>query len=329
MPTKTKTFLPLLGAMIIGLAVTDASARPALTIDVDSGSVLAEHEKDRPWYPASVTKLMTAMVALDAVRLGHLTMTSDVRFSAHAVSTPPSKLGVAPGTSITLEQALRIMLTRSMNDVAVAIAETVAGTEADFARLMNLKAAALGMRGTRFANASGLHDPTQVSTAADLAILARHLVLDFPEHAGLFGVASVSYGNRVLRNTNGLVGRYPGIRGLKTGYTCASGFNLVGYAARDGRRVISVVLGAPSAKQREADSTRILDAAFSAAPVGETIRSGSHDPEAATDLRNYSCGKTLRETAGTTRITGRVPVPAPRPVRTWMTGGTLEEYANR
>lgn len=294
MPTFVRHLLPTITAAFMAVA-SHANARPAISVDVDTGRVIAAHDEFRSWHPASVTKLMTAAVMLDAVRTGRFSLDTPIHFSANATSTPPSRLGVKAGTAIPLGDALRIMLTRSMNDVAVAIAETAAGSEQAFAAVMNLKAAALGMHGTRFANASGLHDPQQVSTAADLAILARHIVLDFPESAGLFGIPSVQYGGKTLRNTNGLVGNYRGARGMKTGYVCASGFNLVGLAERQGRRIVTVVLGAPSARQRERESGSLLDMAFATGSGGGPLASGPSGPVAAIDLREFGCGKSLGE----------------------------------
>ncbi|MBY3433880.1 D-alanyl-D-alanine carboxypeptidase [Rhizobium laguerreae] len=269
MPAVSRSILALLTAISVS-AANPAAARPALSIDVDTGTVIVAHEKDRSWHPASVTKLMTAAVALEAVRAGRMTLDTPIVFSKNAASAQPSKLGLQPGSTLPLGDALRIMLTRSMNDVAVAIAETTAGSEASFARLMNLKAAALAMHGSHFVNASGLHDPRQVSTAADLAILARHIVVEFPESASLFGIPSVTYAGKTFRNTNGLVGHYDGVRGMKTGYVCASGFNLVGLAQRGSRRIITVVLGAPNARTRERIPRR-----FSTMPLWPPSTAGS------------------------------------------------------
>lgn len=325
-------FLRTLAALALGIvALPQASgARPFLSLDVNTGTVLTSHEADRSWHPASVTKLMTATIALEAVRAGKLSMSSPITFSRTAASVQPSKLGLRPGSSIPLDLALRIMLTRSMNDVAVAIAEAISGNEASFARLMNLKAASIGMRGTRFANASGLHDSRQVSTAADLAILARHLVTDFPESERFFGIPSISYGDRTFRNTNGLTGIYPGIQGMKTGYVCASGYNLVALAERDGRKVVTVVLGAPSAGQRERESARLLDMAFEGQASGTPLVSGATRPEAAIDLRKHACGKKLGEDFPRGEMiaaASSVPVPETKPEREWNIAGSMEDYA--
>jgi D-alanyl-D-alanine carboxypeptidase len=216
-----------------------------------------------------------------------------------------------------------------MNDVAVAIAETTAGSETNFAKLMNLKAAALGMRGTRFVNASGLHDPRQVSTAADLAILARHLVVNLPESASLFGIPSVTYAGKTLRNTNGLVGHYDGIRGMKTGYVCASGFNLVGLAERGSRRIITVVLGAPNPKTRERNTATLLDNAFASVPRGQVLSSDATGPTPAIDLKTKGCGKRLNENFSLRDAVAAAPTSQENPARRWEIGGGLEDYTDK
>ena len=328
MPAKLTSFASLLTVLSItsSACVSPAQARPALSIDVDTGTVIASHDKDRSWHPASVTKLMTAAVALEAVRAGRLTLDTPIVFSENAARTPPSRLGLKPGKSIPLREALRIMLTRSMNDVAVAIAETTAGSEATFARLMNLKSASLGMHGTRFANASGLHDPRQVSTAADLALLGRHILLEFPESASLFGIPSVTYAGKTLRNTNGLVGHYAGIQGMKTGYVCASGFNLVGLASRGSRRILTVVLGAPNARTREKETAHLFEQAFASTSDGPKLTSDVKAPVAAIDLRTMGCGKKLGESFKVEGVTSTAPLPVAKPSRTWTIGGDLEDY---
>ncbi|MCV9964580.1 D-alanyl-D-alanine carboxypeptidase [Pararhizobium sp. BT-229] len=328
MPSRPRFLLPVLTALAIAgsSCVTPAHTRPALSVDVDSGTVIASHEMDRPWHPASVTKLMTTAVVLEAVRAGKVSLDTPVVFSRHAASAPPAKLGLKPGAQLALGDALRIMLTRSMNDVAVAIAESTAGDEATFARLMNLKAASLGMRGSRFVNASGLHDPRQVSTAADLAILARHILLEFPESATLFGIPSVTYAGKTLRNTNGLVGHYIGVQGMKTGYVCASGFNLVGLASRGSRRILTVVLGAPSARTREKETTYLFDQAFATASRGPTLISSAPSPLPAIDLRTKACGKNLRESFKIDEDNSPLPLPQPKPARRWTIAGDLEDY---
>lgn len=328
MPVKLTCIASLLTAVSIASSAcfSPAQARPVLSIDVETGTVIASHDKDRSWHPASVTKLMTAAVTLEAVRAGRLTFDTPIVFSENAARTPPSKLGLKAGKSLPLRDALRIMLTRSMNDVAVAIAETTAGSEAAFARLMNLKAASLGMHGTRFANASGLHDPRQVSTAADLALLGRHIILEFPESASLFGIPSITYAGRTMRNTNGLVGHYAGIQGMKTGYVCASGFNLVGLASRGSRRVLTVVLGAPNARTREKETAYLFDQAFASTSDGPKLTSDAPPPVTAIDLRTMGCGKSLGENFKIGERPSATPLPMAKPSRKWRIGGGLEDY---
>ncbi|MBY3155454.1 D-alanyl-D-alanine carboxypeptidase [Rhizobium laguerreae] len=327
MSAVSRPILALLTSISVS-AANPAAARPALSIDVDTGTVIVAHEKDRSWHPASVTKLMTAAVALEAVRAGRMTLDTPIVFSKNAASAQPSKLGLQPGSTLPLGDALRIMLTRSMNDVAVAIAETTAGSEASFARLMNLKAAALAMHGSHFVNASGLHHPRQVSTAADLAILARHIVVEFPESASLFGIPSVTYAGKTFRNTNGLVGHYDGVRGMKTGYVCASGFNLVGLAQRGSRRIITVVLGAPNARTRERNTAALLDNAFMATLNGRALTSDAIAPVPAINLKPMGCGKFLKDKFSLNDEISPTPSSRPRPARQWAIGGGLEDYGD-
>ena len=268
-------------------------AAPLLLVDVESGSVIYAHDEQRSWHPASITKLMTANVALKAVRLGLATLETPVTISARAASVAPSRLGAPPGTVLRLEDALRIMLTKSTNDVATALAESLAGSEPRFVGLMNDEASRLGMAGTRFLNASGLPAEAQVTTAEDLAILARHIVLAYPEAASLFATQTVVAAGKTLRSTNGLLGRYAGADGLKTGYVCSSGFNIVTTATRAGRRVIAVVLGAPSVRAREDAAARLMDLGFALDPAsGGLLRSHSKGPAKAADLTAWKCGRT-------------------------------------
>lgn len=304
-----------------------AAARPRVLVDLATGRVLASEDASAPWKPASITKLMTAEVAFRAVREGLLTMSSPVRISERAASAPPSASGLPAGFEIALEDALRIMLTKSANDLAVAVAEAVAGSEEGFAAIMNREAARLGMRGSRFVNASGLDAPGQVTTAEDVALLARSVRLDFPEFAHLLSNAQVNYGGRTYRNTNGLVGRYPGADGMKTGYICASGFNLVATAARSGRGVLAVVLGERSTAARERAAAELLDLGFRRKPDAddELLRSSSFAPGHPTNLRRHGCGRTWNG-----EIEGRVaviPVPRPKPSR-WAYVGSLREYGH-
>ena len=270
-----------------------AADGPQLLVDAGTGEVLAESHAGNSWHPASLAKLMTALLALDAVEDGRLSMESPVTFSAHAAAQAPSKLGIPPGRTVTLREALEAMLVKSANDAAVAVGEAVAGSEEAFAALMNDRARDLGMTATVFANANGLPDPRQVTTARDLAVLALAILKAHPKHAPLFGMRGTVVAGKSLRSTNGMLGRVPGIDGMKTGYICASGFNIAATAERNGRRLLAVVLGSPSPAKREATVRILLEIGFRMKP-GSGARLASFaisSPSPATDLRPHACGR--------------------------------------
>ena len=238
---------------------------PSIVVDAGTGTVLHAEAPLRPWFPASLTKVMTLYLVFQAIEDGRLSLSQRVPVSKHAATRPPTKLGLKQGREITVETAIKAVITRSANDAAVVLAEAVAGTEAAFATSMNETARALGMTGSRFRNASGLPDPEQVTTARDMAILARALLADFPARYELFSARSMTYGGRRLSTTNGWLTNYRGAEGLKTGFTCASGYNLVGAAARGERRLIGVVLGDRSRGSRSSRMTELMNASFARA----------------------------------------------------------------
>jgi D-alanyl-D-alanine carboxypeptidase len=260
-----RSFLGILGTLVgilALLAAVVAKAEPALVIDATSGDVLFQEQSTTPWYPASLTKLMTLYVALSAVRDHKIALDTPIVVSARAASQAPSKMGFAPGTQVTLDNALKMLIVKSANDMAVTVAEGVSGSVEAFAEDMNAAAAALGMRQSHFVNPNGLHDPAHVSSARDLAIVARALYMTFPDYAGVFGIGALQLGDETIPTHNALLGRYSGSEGMKTGFTCAAGFNLIASAMRDGHRYIAVVLGAPSAGQRAVKAAILLDRAF-------------------------------------------------------------------
>lgn len=244
------------------LAAATAQASPAIVIDAATGDVLYAQQADEPWYPASLTKLMTIYVALSAVRDHQLSLDTPLVVSARAASMAPSKMGFAPGTEVTLDNALKMLVVKSANDIAVTVAEGIAGSVEAFAEDMNHAAVQLGMTQSHFVNPNGLHDPEHVSSAHDLAILARALYVQFPDYASLFGIGALRLGDEFIATHNDLLGRYPGADGMKTGFTCSAGFNLVASANRGGHRYIAVVLGAPSVKSRLMRTAVLLDRAF-------------------------------------------------------------------
>jgi D-alanyl-D-alanine carboxypeptidase len=251
--------------VLFGLCASSAnkaSATPALVIEMGSGAVLYEDHATQPWYPASLTKLMTVYVALSAVRDHRIALDTPLTVSARAASMPPSKMQFPPGTLVTLDNALKMLMVKSANDIAVVIAEGVAGSVEAFAEDMNEAARSLGLTQSHFVNPNGLPDPQHISSARDMAILARALYLTFPEHADLFGIGALRFGGQIIQNHNNMLGRYPGVDGMKTGFTCAAGFNLVASATQGGRKLIAVVLGAPNVQQRTIMTAALFDRGF-------------------------------------------------------------------
>lgn len=263
---RTDLFLAALALLVFcagnTLCAGNALAGPALVIEMPSGAVLYEDRATEPWYPASLTKLMTVYAALGAVREHRITLETPIAISKRAASMAPSKMGFRPGTLVTLDNALKMLMVKSANDIAVAIAEGVSGSVEAFAEDMNETARALGMTQSHFVNPNGLPSPAHVSSARDLAILARALYLTFPEHAGLFNIGALKLGSQIIRNHNDLLGRYPGTDGMKTGFICASGFNIVASASQGGRQLIAVILGAPNVRSRAMMAATLFDRAF-------------------------------------------------------------------
>lgn len=290
--------------LILGMAVTMAATNvghasewppgtPALVADLDTGRVIYAENATDPWFPASLTKLMTAYVALDEARNGRIRMDSLLPVTATAAAQPPSKMGFKAGSQIRLDNALLIIMVKSANDVAATIAEGLGGSIEGFAAKMNYHAARLGMHDSFFTNPHGLPDLRKRTSARDMAILASALWREFPEQRALFGLDSISFGSTVMRNHNGLVGRYAGTTGMKTGYICSSGFNVVATAERNGRRLVTVIMGAPSAAERTTKSASLMEHGFASlgwagAQLASLPRSGKVEP---VDLRPVICGR--------------------------------------
>jgi D-alanyl-D-alanine carboxypeptidase len=240
-----------------------ASAEALLLIEADSGKVLQAENATIPWYPASVTKIMTAYVTLKAVKDGRLTLDTLLTVSPTAASQSPSKMGFRPGTQLTVDNALKMMMVKSANDMAVVLAEGVGGSIDGFSALMNDTAQKLGMTQTSYVNPNGLPADGQITSARDLGILARSFLRDLPEYEYFVHIPAIRFGKRVTGNFNKLIGRYPGADGFKTGFICASGYNLVASATRNGRRLIAVVLGANSGTARAVKAAQLLERGFS------------------------------------------------------------------
>jgi D-alanyl-D-alanine carboxypeptidase len=248
--------------LLIGLGSRAASAGPALLFDVSNGKVLYAEDADNPWHPASLAKLMTAYLTFEAIKGGHLSLTSKIACSAAAHKEPPSKIGLPIGGELTVELALQALIVKSANDVAVMLAEAVAGSESEFVGRMNATALRLGMASTRFVNTNGLPAAEQVTTARDLAKLARAIITEFPEYAQYWAMPHMKLGKNRLVSHNGLLKSLEGADGLKTGFTCDSGFNIVASATRDGRRLVAVVLGDSSSGERNLRAASLLEYGF-------------------------------------------------------------------
>ena len=239
-----------------------AAPRASYVIDGKTGEVLFSREADAPRYPASLTKMMTLYIVFDLIEQKRLTYQTPIRMTEHGAQQPPSNLGIAVGSTITLKEAILALVTKSANDVAAALADNLAGSEEKFARVMTWKARQLGMNSTTFRNASGLPDPQQVTTARDMGVLALRLALDFPEHYKLFATRDFRFNGSSYRNHNTLLFTYQGTDGIKTGYTRSSGFNLVASVRRGNKHVIGVVLGGRSAGDRNSQMRALISAAM-------------------------------------------------------------------
>src|SRR5271170_3389565 len=235
-------------------AVAGVSASPAfsaLVVDANSGKTLYSADENGLRHPASITKVMTLYLLFEELDRGAMTLHTQIPVSEHAAAQEPSKLGLAPGDTISVEDAIKAVVTRSANDVAVAIAEEVGQTEDNFADMMTRKARELGMSSTLYRNASGLPNDEQVTTASDLTVLGRAIEDRFPRYFRYFSTAEFDYHGEVIGNHNHLLGRVDGVDGIKTGYTRASGFNLLTSVHRDGRSLLAVVMGGRSAGGRD------------------------------------------------------------------------------
>ncbi|WP_235962136.1 D-alanyl-D-alanine carboxypeptidase family protein, partial [Falsiroseomonas selenitidurans] len=243
----------------------------AIVLDHRTGGILVSANPDETRHPASLTKMMTLYMVFEALRENRLSLASPVTMSAEAASRPPSKLGLPPGATLTVEQAILSLVTKSANDVATALGETLGGDEARFAQMMTQRARGLGMTRTTFRNASGLPDWDQVTTARDMATLGRRLLLDFPDRYHYFGRTEAAFRGLRLRNHNRMLTSYEGVDGIKTGYIRASGFNIVTSANRDGHRIVGAVFGGSSWVERDQHMTALLDQSFARLGVAPRV----------------------------------------------------------
>jgi D-alanyl-D-alanine carboxypeptidase len=294
---RSRIVILSLAAGFLSLAGADrAQAEAQLLIEASTGKVLHAENATYPWYPASVTKLMTAYTTLRAIKENRISFNTLLPVSRNAAAQQPTKMGIAAGTNVTVDNALKMLMVKSANDMAVAIAEGVGGSIGGFADLMNANARRLGMSQSNFVNPNGLPAENHITSARDLAILARALIREFPEYDSYWHISSIRYGNRVMRNYNSLIDRYPGADGMKTGFICASGYNVVASATRNGRRLIAVVLGAWSGAVRAQKAAQLLERGFNSTGLSWLTPSlGTVDALAPIDaqppnLREEMCG---------------------------------------
>jgi D-alanyl-D-alanine carboxypeptidase len=292
---RRAAFLVAAAFALVGMGRAEAGT-PALVVDAATGKVLMADRATDPWYPASITKLMTAYVALDLVRQGKFSMNSLLTMSPEATAEPPSKMGFKPGTQLTLENALRIIMVKSANDVSMMIGENLAGSVENYSALMNQASRRLGMRESRWYNQNGLPDERQQTSARDMAILALALINEFPEHEDLFRIGALKLGRQIIRNHNGMLGRYPGADGMKTGFICMGGFNIVASATQNGRRLIAIVMGYPSAKERDLRAADLFDQGFASSSWAMQTLDQLPPPSTMSppNMRQYVCGPNKR-----------------------------------
>ncbi|HEX7072697.1 MAG TPA: D-alanyl-D-alanine carboxypeptidase family protein [Hyphomicrobiaceae bacterium] len=297
-----------------------AQAGPKLLFDPADGKVLYAEDIDDQWYPASLTKMMTAYVVFEALKAGQITLETKLVTSEAAHAQPPSKIGLPVGGEMSVQLGLESLVVKSANDVAIMLAEAVGGSEPAFVERMNATALRLGMTNTHFVNANGLPAAGQATTARDLAKLAMAVTRDFPDYRYLWGLAEFRIGKRRIATHNNLLKTYDGADGLKTGFICDSGYNIVASATRDGRQLMAVVLGEPSSQERAQRASNLLDHGFATYDwkvlFGTTTLDTlpvSENPRPLTSVRDtvtsWSCG---RRPARVVKKGGRKPVAKAR-----------------
>lgn len=286
--------LAVIAFLVLAVPNAEASKYAGIVMDAKTGKVLYDYKASQRRYPASLTKMMTVYMMFEALEAGRLSKSARIRFSKHAASQVPSKLGVKAGRSISAEQAILALVTKSANDVAAAVAEHLGGTESQFASMMTQRARQLGMSSTTFKNASGLPNSAQVTTARDMARLGIALREHYPQYYKYFSTRSFTFNKRRMGNHNRLLGQVKGVDGIKTGYIRASGFNLVTSVQRDGRSIVAVVLGGKSGKSRNAQMTKL---------IGRYLHKGSKGGDRML----------IAKVGGATLLPAKAPVPTFRP----------------
>ncbi len=311
--TRSAVTRSLLGLSAAAIAVTSlaltslalmrpALAGPSILFEAKSGTVLYAEDVGQAWHPASLTKLMTAYITFEALKSGALKPEDQLICSEAAFKMAPSKVGLKIGQQISADLALRALVIKSANDMAVMLAEKIGGTEAGFVGMMNATARRLGMKDTTFANPNGLPHPNQITTARDLALLATALMNDYPEHAHLFATPTMTIGKAKLASHNRLLQTFQGADGMKTGFICDSGYNIVATATRDGNRLVAVVLGGTSAAARNVRAAAMLEYGFQnlswkLSTSNRTLQNVASAPTdnaipgvIRTQVMNWSCG---------------------------------------
>ncbi len=276
------------------VSLAPARANPMLLVDMDNFDVLYAQDAGQPWHPASLTKMMTAYVAFAALRQGRLTLDTPILISQRAWNQAPSKSGLDVGASIPMRDALYLLIVQSANDVAVAIAEAVSGSDTAFVAEMNQIAAAMGLTATNFVNPHGLHNAAQVTSARDMAVLALYIRQSFPQYMPIFGTGTVMLNGKALKSENKLLEGFAGTTGMKTGFVCASGLNIVTTVERNGRRLLAVVLGGASGRDRNERTAELILKGLSGAvsSTGQTVLTLTNNAGAApVDMRPLICGK--------------------------------------
>src|SRR5437763_3614653 len=288
----------------------------AIVVDANSGEVMHAANADAPRHPASITKIMTLYLLFEQIEAGKLRLDSPLNCSAEAAAQAPTKLGVRPGQTITVEEAIKALVTKSANDAAVVVAEALGGDEETFARMMTRKARALGMNNTLYRNASGLPDDEQVTTARDQALLGRAIQDRFPRFYRYFSTAAFSFRGRPMRNHNHLLGRVEGVDGIKTGYTRSSGFNLVTSVRRGGRHIVAVVLGGASAGSRDARMRQLIEEYIDEGAAQRTAARIVERPDASEIAARRPVQTLASAPATAVAAPAATAVPPPAPVST-------------
>lgn len=294
----------------------------AILLDAGTGEILYARQADALRYPASITKVLTLYVAFEAIARGQLRLDEPIFISKFAAAQHPSKLGLKAGSQIRVQDAINVIATRSANDIAVALAEALSGSEAAFAERMTITAKRLGMTSSMFVNATGLPAARQLTTARDIATLSRAVVRDYPEFYKVFSRVAVDYEGQTIANHNHLLSTLPGVDGIKTGFTNAAGFTLAASAAHDGVRLIAVVLGSPTRLARDANVTTLLETGFDVLKQrvrgdGPTVAAYLAEPDDLSDHELQTLVETDVSAGDDSQLALLKPPAPPRPRRNW------------